>query len=205
MTTYTVADLPWEKDALVPHISKETIEFHYEKHHKGYVKKLNVALGALKKDEVKSEDIDDLIKEAHSANWTKIFNCGAQHWNHTFYWNCMAGAGTKPIVGKKIATAIDKEFGSLDKFREEFCAAAGGLFGSGWAWVVVEDKKLKIVKTSNANNPLIDGSTPILVCDVWEHAYYIDRRNNRGEYIKNFWELINWDFVDKNYINAMGN
>jgi Fe-Mn family superoxide dismutase len=205
MTEYKIDNLPWGESDLEPEISAETISFHYGKHHKGYVKKLNAALALLNKDEVKSTELDDLIKEAKAAGWTKIYNCAAQHWNHTFYWNCMAKKGTKAIQDdSKIAKEITTAFGGVDKFKEAFCAAAGGLFGSGWAWLVVKDKKLEIVKTSNADIPP-ECCTPIMVCDVWEHAYYIDQRNNRGQYIENFWELINWEFVNKNYETAMGN
>jgi len=206
MTEFKVDPLPWGEGDLAPEISEETIKFHYGKHHQGYVKKLNAAIKALKDGEMKSTDLDDLIKEAKAAGWTKIFNCAAQHWNHTFYWNCMAKKGTKPVNNDSaLAKAICSTFGSLDEFKTAFCGQAGGLFGSGWAWLVVKDKKLEIVKTSNADNPITCGCSPIMVCDVWEHAYYIDQRNNRGQYIQNFWSLLNWDFLSKNYETAMGN
>jgi Fe-Mn family superoxide dismutase len=183
--------LPYEKNALEPHISAETLEFHYGKHHQGYVNKLNAALEG---HEWASAGLEDIVKKADGG----IFNNAAQIWNHTFYWNSLSPNGGGEPKGA-IADAINKDFGSFDKFKEEFSAKAGGLFGSGWAWLVKKGDKLEIVQTSNAGCPLTeDGVTPLLTCDVWEHAYYIDYRNARPKYVEAWWNLVNWDFANEN-------
>lgn len=182
--------LPYEKNALAPHISEETLEFHYGKHHQGYVNKLNAAIEG---GEFANASLEDIVLKASGGN----FNNAAQIWNHTFYWNSLSPNGGGEPTGA-IADAINKDFGSFEKFKEEFTAKAGGLFGSGWAWLVKNGDKLEIRATSNAGCPLTDGVTPILTCDVWEHAYYIDYRNARPDYIKAFWNLVNWDFASKN-------
>ncbi len=183
--------LPWAKDALAPHISAETIEFHHGKHHNAYVTNLN----NLTKDKPEaSKSLEDLIKTSEGG----IFNNAAQIWNHTFYWNSMKPNGGGQPTGA-LLEAINRDFGSVDKLLAEFSEAAKTQFGSGWAWLVSDGGKLKVTKTGNADCPLRTGQTPLLTCDVWEHAYYIDFRNARPTYIETFVKhLINWDFAAKN-------
>ena len=182
--------LPYEKNALAPHISEKTLEFHYGKHHAGYVKKLNAAIEGT--DDA-NKSLEEIIKTASGG----VFNNAAQTYNHTFYWNSMSPNGGGEPSGA-IADAINKDFGSFEKFKEEFSAKAGTLFGSGWAWLVKNGDKLEIMQTSNAGCPLTEGVTPILTCDVWEHAYYLDYQNKRPDYVAAFWNLVNWDFANKN-------
>ncbi|MEE4214208.1 MAG: superoxide dismutase [Bacteroidales bacterium] len=184
--------LPYEKDALKPYISEETLEYHYGKHHQGYVDKLN---GMLPGSKFEDADLITIIKNADGG----IFNNAAQVWNHTFYFESFSADGRREPAGE-LAEAINASFGSFDKFREEFGAAAASLFGSGWAWLVKNNNgSLSIVQKANAENPLCDGLKPVLTCDVWEHAYYIDYRNKRPEYIKSFWEIIDWDIIASRY------
>ncbi len=189
---FELPPLPYEKDALAPHISEETLEYHYGKHHQGYVNKLNAAVEGKPEAE---KSLEELIKTAEGG----VFNNAAQIWNHTFYWKSMKPGGGGAPSGA-IADAINDSFGSFDKFKEEFTNAAKTQFGSGWAWLVKGgDGKLKVVKTPNADNPLRNGDTPLLTIDVWEHAYYIDYRNARPDYIDKFLEnLVNWDFANEN-------
>jgi Fe-Mn family superoxide dismutase len=183
--------LPYALDALQPHISKETLEYHYGKHHAAYVNNLN---NQIKGTEFENAALEDIIKKATGG----IFNNAAQTWNHTFYWNCLSPKGGGQPSGK-LADAISKKFGSFDEFKKQFSAAAGGTFGSGWAWLVKNaDGSLAIESTSNAGNPLTSGKAPLLTCDVWEHAYYIDYRNKRPDYVAAFWNIVNWDFAAKN-------
>lgn len=190
--THKLPELPYKLDALEPHISKETLEYHYGKHHQGYVKKLNGMIGGT---EFENADLKAIIKNAEGG----IFNNGAQVWNHTFYFESFASdGGGEPKA--KLKNAIEKTFGSFDEFKTKFKETAAGLFGSGWTWLVKDDKgELSIVNESNAGNPLRLGLKPILTCDVWEHAYYIDRRNARPEYLEAFWNIINWDVVEKRF------
>jgi Fe-Mn family superoxide dismutase len=188
--------LPYEKNALEPHISAETLEYHYEKHHKGYVTKLNKAIEGTEFADAKLEDI---IKKSSGG----LFNNAAQTWNHTFYWNSMsppapAGkGGGEP--GGKLADAINKAFGSFAKFKEEFNKSATGNFGSGWTWLVQRpDGSIGIVNTSNAATPITGADKPLFTSDVWEHAYYIDYRNARDKYLEAFWNVVNWEFAAKN-------
>jgi len=187
--------LPWAKDSLAKKgISQETIEYHYGKHHLGYVRKLN----AQDKDGnvPAGKSIEDLIKEADG----KIFNLAAQIYNHSFYWDSMHADGGKCGEDLAVAAALKKDFGGVDKFVEAFKARAGGHFGSGWVWLSLNaEKKLVITDGHDAFNPMRDGLTPILTIDVWEHAYYVDRRNNRGAYIGSFISLINWAKVNERY------
>jgi Fe-Mn family superoxide dismutase len=194
MTSHVLPDLPYAKDALEPHISAETLEYHYGKHHATYVDKLN---GLIPGTEFESASLEDIIKKASGG----IFNNGAQVWNHTFYWNCLSpNGGGAPEGG--LAEAIDEAFGGFDAFKEAFTNSAINNFGSGWTWLVKDGSgKLEIVNTSNAANPMTDGKTPVLTCDVWEHAYYIDYRNARPKYLESFWNLVNWDFAAQN-LNA---
>ena len=188
---FDLPKLPYEKNALEPHISAETIEYHYGKHHQAYVTKLNAAIEGT---DLADKSLNDLIKSASGGT----FNNAAQVWNHSFYWNCLSPNGGGAPSGK-VAHAINDSFGSFDKFKEAFTTAAGTLFGSGWAWLVKNgDGKLEIVQTKDAGNPMTDGHTPLLTCDVWEHAYYVDYRNARPKYIDAFWALVNWEFVENN-------
>ena len=185
--------LPYEKNALEPHISAETLEYHYGKHHNAYVTKLN---DAVKGTDMESKSLEEIIKTSSGG----VFNNAAQVWNHTFYWHCLSPNGGGEPTGA-LADAINSAFGSFDKFKEEFNAQAAGNFGSGWTWLVKKaDGSVAIVNTSNAETPLTDESvTPILTVDVWEHAYYIDYRNARPNYLGAFWNLVNWEFVAKNF------
>ncbi|GIX34337.1 MAG: superoxide dismutase [Fe] [Lysobacteraceae bacterium] len=180
--------LPYARDALEPHISAETIDYHYGKHHQAYVTNLN---NLIQGTEHEHADLETIIRNSSGG----LFNNAAQVWNHTFYWNCMKpGGGGEP--GGKLAEAIQAAFGSFAAFKEAFTKAAVGTFGSGWAWLVQRpDGSLGIVSTSNAATPLTGPDTPLLTCDVWEHAYYIDYRNARPKYVEAFWNLVNWDFV----------
>ncbi len=182
--------LPYEKNALAPHISEQTLEFHYGKHHAGYVNKLNAAIDGT---EWAGKSLEDIIKGASGG----IFNNAAQIWNHTFYWNSLKPGGGGAPSGA-IADAINKKWGSFDKFKEEFTNSASTLFGSGWCWLVKSGDSLEIVQTKDAGCPLTDGKTPLLTCDVWEHAYYLDYQNARPKYVEAFWSLVNWDFANKN-------
>lgn len=183
--------LPYSNDALEPVISKETIEYHYGKHHQTYVTNLNKLIVGT---EFENLPLEEIIKKSSGG----IFNNAAQVYNHTFYWNCLAPkAGGEPAG--KLAEAINEAFGSFDVFKEKFSATAVGIFGSGWAWLVKNaEGKLEIISTSNAGNPLTENKKPLLTCDVWEHAYYIDYRNARASYVEKFWNLVNWDFVASN-------
>lgn len=184
--------LPYELDALEPHISKETLEFHYGKHHKTYVDKAN---GLIEGTAFEKEPLEDIIRKAEGG----LFNQVAQIWNHTFYWNSMSPNGGGKPEGE-LAKAIDEAFGSFDKFKEEFSTKAAGLFGSGWVWLVKKpDGKLAIEQGKDAENPLTTDNTALLTCDVWEHAYYIDYRNARPKYVEAYWNLVNWGFAQKNF------
>jgi Fe-Mn family superoxide dismutase len=191
--THELPALPYAKDALEPHISSETLDYHHGKHHQTYVTNLNNLIPGT---EFESMSLEDIIKKAPAGG---IFNNAAQVWNHTFYWSCMApNAGGEP--GGALADAINSTFGSFDAFKEAFGKTAITTFGSGWAWLVKNaDGSLELVSTSNAGNPMTDGKTPLLTCDVWEHAYYIDYRNARPKYVGAFWDLVNWDFVASNF------
>ena len=182
---HTLPPLPYAMDALAPTISKETLEYHYGKHHQTYVTNLN---NLIKGTEFESMSLEEIVRKSSGG----VFNNAAQVWNHTFYWNCMApNAGGAPSGA--LAAAIDAAFGSFDNFKAEFSKSALGNFGSGWTWLVKQaDGKVAIVNTSNAATPLTTGATPLLTCDVWEHAYYIDYRNARAKYVEQFWTLVNW-------------
>ena len=186
--THELPKLPYALDALEPYISKRTIEFHYGKHHQAYVNNLNKLIVGT---EFENASLNDIVRKAGGG----IFNNGAQVWNHTFYWNCMKPHGGGEPTGV-LAEAILKNFGSFAEFKEKFSASAATLFGSGWAWLIKKDDgTLEIVQESNAGNPLKHGATPILTCDVWEHAYYLDKQNVRPDYIADFWKLVDWDMV----------
>lgn len=188
---HKLPELPYAMDALAPVISRETLEYHYGKHHRAYVDNLNKLIRGT---EFESLSLVDIIRRASGS----VFNNAAQVWNHTFYWNCLSPNASKPT--NELAAAIDKAFGGFDSFKEKFSTAAATNFGSGWTWLVKKDAgDLEIVNTSNAGVPLTEGKTPLLTIDVWEHAYYIDYRNARPKYIQALWEIFNWDFVAKNY------
>ncbi|MBL6929287.1 MAG: superoxide dismutase [Rhodospirillales bacterium] len=188
--------LPYAKDALAPHISANTLDFHYGKHHNTYVTNLN---NLTANSPLNSASVEEVIGEvAGNADKIGVFNNAAQVWNHTFYWHCMKPGGGGAPSGE-LAAEIDKAFGGLDKFLEEFKNAAVTQFGSGWAWLVADGGSLKIAKTGNADTPLAHGQTPLLTVDVWEHAYYLDFQNRRPDYVQSFLDnLINWDFVAEN-------
>lgn len=183
--------LPYSMESLEPIISRETLEYHYGKHHQAYVTNLNKMIAGT---EFENLYLEEIIMKSSGG----IFNNAAQVFNHTFYWNCLApNAGGEP--SGKIAALINKEFGSFADFKEKFSKTAITTFGSGWAWLVKDkNEKLEIISTSNAGNPMTDGKKPLLTCDVWEHAYYIDYRNARPSYVEKFWNLVNWDFVSLN-------
>ncbi len=197
---YSLPKLPYDNDALAPVISAETIDFHYGKHHQTYVTNLNGLLeGTGLHDMELSELITSGLERLQKEKRTPVFNNAAQVWNHTFYWNCMKKGGGGAPTGK-LAEAITRAFGSFDKFRELFTKAAVGHFGSGWAWLAKDaGGNLEVFSTANAATPLAEKKTPLLTCDVWEHAYYIDYRNARAKYVEAWWNLVNWDFVSKNF------
>lgn len=190
--TYVLPELPYAMDALAPSISKETLEYHYGKHHKSYVDNLNKLI---QESPLKGSTLEELVMKADGG----LYNNAAQIWNHTFYWNCLSPKGGGEPSGA-LADQIKKDFGSFTKFQEEFTKACATLFGSGWAFLVKDGSgKLQIVQEPNAGNPLRCNLTPVLTCDVWEHAYYVDYRNARPKYIETFWKLVNWDFAAKNF------
>ncbi len=191
--TFELPPLPYPKNALAPHISEETLEYHYGKHHKAYVDKLNTLVPGTP---FEGKSLEEIIKTSTGG----IFNNAAQIWNHTFYWHCLSPNGGGEATGP-VADAIRSAFGSFEKFKEEFTNSAINNFGSSWTWLVKKaDGSVAIVNTSNAGTPLTDESVkPLLTCDLWEHAYYIDYRNARPKYIENFWALVKWDFVNANF------
>ncbi|MFO1128348.1 MAG: superoxide dismutase [Rhodospirillales bacterium] len=197
---FELPDLPYAKNALEPHISARTLEFHHDKHHAAYVTNLN---NLIKDTPQAQQSLEQVIKSAHGdASKTPVFNNAAQVWNHTFYWHCMKPGGGGTPTGS-VAAAISGTFGSFDKFKDEFKAACVGQFGSGWGWLVAENGSIKIAKTSNAELPLTSGQTALLTCDVWEHAYYLDFQNRRPDYVQTFLDhLVNWDFVAENLQSA---
>ena len=189
---HTLPPLPYAKDALQPHISAETLEYHYGKHHATYVTNLN---NLIKGTEFENLSLEEIIKKSQGG----VFNNSAQVWNHTFFWNCMTPNGGGAPTGK-VADAINAKWGSFDKFKEEFSKSAVTNFGSGWTWLVKKaDGSVDIANTSNAGTPLTSADKALLTCDVWEHAYYIDYRNARPKFVEAFWNLVNWDFVAKNF------
>jgi len=187
---HVLMELPYEQSSLAPYISAETISYHYGKHHAGYVNKLNVLIEGT---EYADKPLEHIIKYSHNS----IFNNAAQVYNHNFYWYGLSSTDSRPSV--ELAELIERDFGSMKAFEEAFLAAAAAFFGSGWIWLIITGEgKLQIKMTSNADTPLRHGHVPLLTCDVWEHAYYIDYRNGRGDYLANWWKLINWNFVSDN-------
>ncbi|MCG6943511.1 MAG: superoxide dismutase [Thiohalocapsa sp.] len=188
---HKLPDLPYPEDALAPHISAETLSLHHGKHHAAYVSKLN---GLIEGTRFADAPLTDIIVEADGG----IFNNGAQAWNHAFYWHCLSPNGGGNPAGE-LASQIGRDFGTTDALREQFSQALTTLFGSGWVWLALDPSgKLVIQGQSNAGNPLREGLLPILTCDIWEHAYYVDYRNRKAEYVDAFWKLVNWDFAAEN-------
>jgi len=186
--------LPYEMDALEPHITKETLEYHYDKHHQAYVTNLN---NLIKGTEFENATLEEIILKSTGG----LFNNAAQVWNHTFYWNGLKPNGSGSPTGT-LAEALNAKWGSFDKFKEEFTKSCVANFGSGWTWLVKKsDGTLDIANTSNAGCPLTGTDKPLLTCDVWEHAYYIDYRNLRAKYVESFWQLVNWEFASQNFSN----
>ncbi|MCG8377489.1 MAG: superoxide dismutase [Chlorobiales bacterium] len=197
---YSQPALPYADNALAPHISTETIGFHYGKHHATYIKKYNDMVAGTPLDDQNIEDV--IVATANNPEKAGLFNNGAQAWNHSFYWNSLSpNGGGKP--SGEIAGKIDTDFGNYDAFKEELANAAATQFGSGWAWLVLDKGQLKVVKTANAQTPLTSGMIPILTIDVWEHAYYLDFQNRRPDYVAAVIDdLLNWDFASQNFLNA---
>lgn len=191
--TYQLPPLPYALDALAPNLSSETLEYHYGKHHQAYVTNLNNLVPGT---EFEGKTLEQIIKTAPAGG---IFNNAAQVWNHTFYWHSLT-PNSKGTPNGALLEAINKAFGSLEQFKNDFTKAATTVFGSGWAWLVKNaDGSLAIQSTSNAGTPMTDNKKALLTCDVWEHAYYIDYRNVRPKYVEKYWELVNWDFAAKNF------
>lgn len=186
---FELPKLPWKPEELAPVISAETISFHYGKHHQAYVNNLN---NLIKGTEFENLSLEEIIMKSSGG----IFNNAAQVWNHTFYWESITPKPISQIPTGLLAEKINRDFGSFEEFKTKFSQAAATLFGSGWAWLVVDkDGKLTIVQEGNAGNPMLKGLKPILTCDVWEHAYYIDYQNRRPDYIQQFWTLVNWEKI----------
>lgn len=192
---FELPPLPYAQDALEPHCSAKTLSFHHGKHHQAYVSKTNELIEGT---EHAKKSLEEIIKSSSGT----LFNQAAQVWNHTFFWSCMKpGGGGKPSGA--LAEAINKDFGSFEKFKDEFKAKGVGQFGSGWVWLVADGGKLKVISTGNADTPLAKGQTAILTCDVWEHAYYLDYQNRRPDFLQAFLDhLANWDFAAKNFETA---
>ena len=200
---YSLTDLPYETSALEPHIDAKTMEIHHTKHHQTYVDKLNAAIEGKGLDE-KYPNVDDLLRnfsEVPSDIQGPVRNHGGGHSNHSLFWTILGpNAGGTPSGA--VASAIDEAFGSFDGFKEKFTAAATNHFGSGWAWLVIDNGKLDVISLPNQDSPLMDGKTPILGLDVWEHAYYLNYQNKRPDYIAAFWNVVNWDEVNRRYEEA---
>ena len=191
--SFELPSLPYVNDALAPYMSAETLDFHHGKHHQTYVTNLN---NLLKDHELQSSSLEDIVvKASKDASMAGIFNNAGQHWNHILFWQCMKpnGGGSIP---SELEGRLNSDFGSVEQFKEAFIQAGTTQFGSGWAWLAIDNGKLVVTKSPNASNPLVDGMRPILGCDVWEHSYYIDYRNKRPDYLKAFLDsLVNWEFV----------
>ena len=191
--SFELPSLPYANDALAPYMSAETLDFHHGKHHQTYVTNLN---NLLKDNELQGASLEDIVvKSSKDTSMAGIFNNAGQHWNHIMFWQCMKpnGGGSIP---SELEARLNSDFGSVDQFKEAFIQAGTTQFGSGWAWLAINNGKLVVTKSANASNPLVDGMKPILGCDVWEHSYYIDYRNKRPDYLKAFLDsLVNWEFV----------
>jgi Fe-Mn family superoxide dismutase len=201
-TPFQLPPLPWDEGALDPVISAKTIGLHYGKHHKAYVDKLNELVAGTPLADLPLEEI--VRKTAGDADKKKIFNNAGQHWNHTFFWKCLAPKGGGAPRGE-LARRIDTDLGGIEAFRKQFEETAVNTFGSGWAWLALKDGKLKVLSTSNAGTPITEGATPLLTIDVWEHAYYVDYENRRPEFVKAvIGKLLNWDFAQQQMDSAGG-
>lgn len=188
-----LSSLPFAKKALVPYISEETIDFHYGRHHQIYVNNLNQLLAG---KDLLQKPLIDIVRNSEGA----VFNNAAQIWNHDFYWHSLQKDSDGKELSVELMAAINATFGGIEKFKEQFTKVALGLFGSGWVWLVKDAKGLEIVSTSNAGTPITEGrQIPLFVCDVWEHAYYIDYRNARAKYLEAFWHIVNWEFASDNF------
>jgi len=193
---FALPDLPYAKDALKPFLSEETFDYHHGKHHAAYVTKAN---GMIENTDYDGMPLEEVITRAAAQGNTGLFNNTAQHWNHSFFWNCMSPDGGGDPDGR-IATLIERDFGGFKDFKEKFSQAAATLFGSGWAWLAYnEEEKLEILPLSNADTPLHHNKTALLTIDVWEHAYYIDYRNARPKFIEGFWDVVNWNWVNQQF------
>lgn len=198
---YSLPDLPYAYDALEPHFDARTMEIHHTKHHQGYTTKVNAALEGT---DFEGKDIEDVLSNIDALPADKqqaVINNGGGFANHSLFWSVLSPNGGGSPSGD-LAAAIDKAFGSFDAFKDEFSTAAGTRFGSGWAWLVVENGDLKVISTANQDSPIMDGLTPILGLDVWEHAYYLNYQNRRPDYVSAFWNVVNWDTVAENFDNA---
>ena len=192
--TFTLPNLPYAYDALQPYMSKETLEYHHDKHHQAYVTAGN---NLLKDSGLEGKSLEDVVKGSFGKN-APLFNNAGQHYNHLHFWNWMKPNGGGDKIPGAVEKAIVDGIGSVSKMKEDFIAAGVGQFGSGWAWLAVKDGKVSVMKTPNGENPLVHGAVPILGCDVWEHSYYIDYRNRRADYVKAFLDhLVNWDYVEE--------
>lgn len=191
--SFELPSLPYANDALAPYMSAETLDFHHGKHHQTYVTNLN---NLLKDNDLQGASLEDIVvKSSKDTSMIGIFNNAGQHWNHILFWQCMKpnGGGSIP---SELEARLNSDFGSIEQFKEAFIQAGTTQFGSGWAWLAIDNGKLVVTKSANASNPLVDGMKPILGCDVWEHSYYIDYRNKRPDYLKAFLDsLVNWEFV----------
>ncbi|MFS8038847.1 superoxide dismutase [Xanthobacter sp. AM11] len=197
--SFTLPDLPYSYDALAPYMSRETLEYHHDKHHLAYVNNGN---NLLKGTEFEGKSLEEIVKGAFGKN-APLFNNAGQHYNHLHFWNWMKPNGGGAIPGE-LEKKIIEDIGSVEKFKEDFIAAGVGQFGSGWAWLALKDGKLVVAKSANGESPLVQGATPILGVDVWEHSYYIDYRNRRPDYLKAFVDhLVNWDYVAELYAKAV--
>ena len=193
--TQELPELPYNRNALNPFITEETLDYHYGKHHSAYVNNLS---NLIKDTPMEEDNIEMLIKKGYEKNNVGLFNNAAQHWNHSFFWHCMSPNGGKAPNGK-IKSLIDRDFNSFSNFQEQFSSMAAKLFGAGWAWLAQDQEGiLEILALKDAHTPLTEGKTPILTLDVWEHAYYIDYRNARPKFIQGFWEIVNWEFANQN-------
>lgn len=198
---YSLPDLPYDYDALEPHIDEKTMRIHHGKHHNGYVNKANAALEGTGLEGKNVEDVLADVSQVPEDKRQAFINSGGGHANHSLFWKVLSPNGGGNPTGD-IAGAIDDAFGSFEKFKEEFASAAKGRFGSGWAWLVVNNGNLEVTSTPNQDSPIMDGKTPILGLDVWEHAYYLNYQNRRPDYIDAFWNVVNWDQVNKNFNDA---
>ena len=193
--SHQLPELPYDKKALAPIITEETFDYHYGKHHAAYVNNLT---GLVMDSPLSEASVEQIIQEAHRTADAPLFNNAAQHWNHSFFWHCLSPDGGKAPHGK-VGELIDRDFGSFAAFKEQFSATANKLFGCGWAWLAQnKDGRLEILPMKEAHTPLTAGKTPVLTLDVWEHAYYIDYRNARPQFVEGFWDIVNWDFANEN-------